>query len=222
MFKSLDYDAILKRVKHTADVKNSDFSDDTDFKAWIQEAFDELYGEITTTRQGYFTPDPVIRDSDNQGKLYIEATWYKIVLLEAMYGSRGVPIRRVSKREGSEVTNTIHYNLSVGLVNVPYGYALFDNHIQLYPASSSSNRKIRITFENEIPDVASGRLQQGWENYLVYMAAYLALLSQDRQRLDLLQRANTWKRNVIRFSRHRDQSTGVLRGAGESQNFGGW
>ena len=219
MFKLLDTEAILARVKNLADDKNNDFHTDDQYRAFIQEAFDELYSELTYDKESYFVRDPIVHKSDEVARIYYPQDMYKLILVEALFGDRGIKIDSISKSEGSKVSSNIHSFFYGDYVNIPYGYSLFSDHIKFYPEAPNRNKEFRITYSLEIPDIGGAKLQKGWEHYLTYKAAYLSLVAQDNVRPGLEKRAMEWKNNIRRYSKSRDESTAVLQGAGESRDY---
>ena len=216
MFSTLDIPTLLNRIKTIADLKNSEFNDDEALKAFIQEAYDEVYSDLTTQNRGYFVSAPSEITSDDNARVQFPEDYYKLVLLEVLYGSRGLPLDRVGKRQGSRKTGYSYNSYYDYYAQFPFGYAIFDNYLQIYPENTNRNRKFRITYNKNIPAITSGTIQKGWEHYLSYQAAYLARLSQDDIRPGIKARADDWRRNIMKFSEYRDNSSAVLPGAGES------
>ena len=204
MFASLSVSALITRARTLSDKRGSQFMNDTEIEALIQDSFDMLFMELVEAREGYFTTQTEPAIPTNKNQIAFPADLYKVRLVEKAEGDNcNYPLRERTLREVSGVTGA-YFDYSSYSSTIPFGYVIFNNHLKLYPADGVAGTKFRLTYARDPLAVGNEKLQKGWEKYLAYKTAYTMTCIEDNPRVSLGDLAKEWQDKIKDWASQRD------------------
>ena len=205
--EKLNIPDIIAKARVRADLRDSNFLNDDEFKTLVQEAFEELYSDILDLKSGlYLTQIDELTPADN-GRITLPEDFFKIRLLEQQYASGYIPLRQKSLAEASRLSGEFFHYYGGAVAS---GYVLFDKYIGIYPEQAAQSLKYRLSY-GKSPDFENDQVRKPFSNYLVYQTAYIASVIEQNPNPGLLDLADKWRSSIINWVSVRDASPKVIK-----------
>ena len=222
MFVSLNIPKMTQRVRQLSDIRGSQFQTDAEIQDLLEDSFDQLYMSIAELDENYF-----LKQAENQvatdDVIVFPSDFYKIKLLERGNGGDYYhPIYQKTLAELSGIESP-YFDWSYSEA-VPYGFALFPDHLKLYPSGSGDGYKFRLSYIRDPMAISSASLQKSWEKALIYKTAYTITAIQDNPRVSLGDLAKEYQDNIMNWASNRNRGPRVIQDLERHQGyfFGGY
>ena len=171
--------SLKTQVRQIANMENSQFVSDAELLLYIDLSYAELYDLLVGTFENFYTKDPVEATLSSGNKLALPSDFYKLVGLDAQFGSSWYPIKPFEMADRGRWVNANKLAYT-GIVNI--AYKLIGENLVFYPESGCQGkyrywyipRRTLLTSDASTVDGING-----WQSYIIIDAAIKCLQKEE-------------------------------------------